>query len=69
MTGLYFIYNNKVNIPFQLKIINEYNEEIISDKYYEIKNLFILNNQFSCINNYKEFSINQDNLNLNFDCN
>jgi expansin (peptidoglycan-binding protein) len=69
MTGLYFIYNTKVNIPFQLKIINEYNEEIISDEYYEIKNLFILNNQFSCINNHKEVSINQNNLNLNFDCN
>ena len=48
MVGLFFIYNKKIEIPFKFKIINIYFEEIITDLYYEIKNLFILNNQFLC---------------------
>lgn len=59
MTGLYFINYNKIEVPFKFKIINIFNEEIITDEYYEIKNLFILNKQFNCNSNYKEIIISQ----------
>ena len=71
MMGLYFIYNKKIEIPFKFKIINEFNEEIITENYSEIKNLFLLNNQFKCNinNNINEISIIQSNNNIEFDCN
>jgi len=53
MMGLFFIFNNKISIPFKFKIINIFSEEIITDNYFELKNLFILNNQFLCHENYK----------------
>lgn len=54
MKGLYFIYNKKINMPIQFKLINKFNEEIVSPIYYELTNSFILNNQFNCnsINEY-----------------
>lgn len=46
--GLFFIYNKKLETPFKFKIINKYYEEIITPEYYELKNLFILDKQFTC---------------------
>ena len=48
MMGLFFIYNNKLERPFKFKLINKYYEEIITPEYYELKHLFILDNQFNC---------------------
>lgn len=72
MTGLYFIYNKQLNLPFKLKITNIYNEEIITPDYYELKNLFILDKQFNCNSHYNfnhEISVSQNNNQINFDCN
>jgi expansin (peptidoglycan-binding protein) len=75
MMGLYFIYYNKVEVPFKLKITNIFGEEIITDDYYEIKNLFVLNKQFTCNDNYKEVIVtqsdytNQLDYNNQLDCN
>jgi expansin (peptidoglycan-binding protein) len=75
MMGLYFIYNHKIEIPFKFKIKNEFNEEIITEEYSQIINLFKLNKQFYCNNidnsKYNEIVITQDpiNNNIEFDCN
>lgn len=55
MMGLYFIYNKKVEIPFKIKLINKYDEEIITDWYYNIVNIININKQFNCkLNNLSE---------------
>lgn len=60
MVGLFFIYNHKVEIPFKFKIRNIFFEDIITENYYELKNLFILNKQFSCDNVEKQKEISID---------
>ena len=71
MMGLYFIYNKKIEIPFKFKIISEFNEEIITEEYSQIINLFKLNNQFKCNsinnnnNNYNNNNNNYNNINYN----
>lgn len=60
MMGLYFNYNTKINFPIQFKVINEFNEEIISDNYNELINLFNLNKQFTCNNKPVEVQIDNN---------
>lgn len=65
MMGLYFIYSKKLVIPFKFKIINIFNEEIITQDYYKLEHLFILNKQFLCNSNIS--SINEIAINSNSD--
>ena len=48
MNGLYFNYNNYVNLPFQLKITSINHEILITQKYYKIENILSTNFQFKC---------------------
>ena len=48
MNGLYFIYHNQVIPPFKFKLINLYGEEIITENYNEIQQIFNIGKQFSC---------------------
>lgn len=52
MKGLYFIYNKKLIFPMQFKLINLYNEEIVSPLYYDLSNTLYVNNQFNCNNQF-----------------
>lgn len=61
MMGLFFNYNSKINFPIQFKIINEFNEEILSNNYNELINLFNINKQFICNNNPIEVQIDNNN--------
>jgi hypothetical protein len=58
MMGLFFIYNQKLLLPFKFKIINKYLEEIITPSYNSLENLYTLDTQFKCL---------KEDLN-NFDC-
>ena len=58
MMGLFFIYNQKLSLPFKFKIINKYLEEIITPSYNSLENLYTLDTQFKCL---------KEDLN-NFDC-
>lgn len=50
MNGLYFIYQNFVKTPFKFKLINMYNEEIITEEYDKIYDVFNTGKQFNCKN-------------------
>jgi expansin (peptidoglycan-binding protein) len=49
MMGLFFIYNQKLLLPFKFKLINQYLEEIITPLYNSLENLYILDTQFKCL--------------------
>jgi expansin (peptidoglycan-binding protein) len=49
MMGLFFIYNQKLLLPFKFKLINQYLEEIITPSYNSLENLYILDTQFKCL--------------------
>lgn len=51
MTGLFFIYNKQLTLPFKFKLINKYLEEIESPEYYYLEYLYFLNSQFICSSN------------------
>lgn len=48
MMGLFFIYNQKLLLPFKFKLINKYLEEIITPSYNSLESLYVLNSQFKC---------------------
>jgi expansin (peptidoglycan-binding protein) len=70
MMGLFFNYNKKIDMPIQFKIINEVNEEIITNNFYQLEHLYNLNTQFKCSNiNSLEVEINQNANNLDIKSN
>jgi hypothetical protein len=50
MTGLFFNYKIKLEMPIKFKIRNKFFEEIITPEFYNLENLFILDSQFKCDN-------------------
>ena len=48
MNGLYFNYNGYVKLPFQLRLTSMYNEQLITQKYYDITNILSTDFQFNC---------------------
>lgn len=48
MNGLYFIYHNHIQGEFKFKVLSKYGEEIETDWYKEIKEVFYIGKQFKC---------------------
>ncbi len=70
MNGLFFIYHNFVQIPFQLKLTSMYNDIIITPKYNKIENILFTYQQFKCIHNeYNEQNNHNNQTNHEPDCN
>jgi len=48
MSGLYFNYHGYVKTPFKLKLTSMYNEQLITQLYYQEEHILQTNFQFSC---------------------
>ena len=48
MNGLYFIYHNHVVGDFKFKVVSKFGEEMITDWYSEIKDIYYIKKQFKC---------------------
>lgn len=48
MNGLYFIYHNHIVGDFKFKVVSKFGEEMITDWYSEIKDIFYVKKQFKC---------------------
>lgn len=54
MKGLFFIYNKHLSVPFKFKLINKYNEAIITPTYNSLESIYILNSQFNCNSQFND---------------